>query len=106
MYDTTQANTQPAQEGHSDKVLMAVFSPNGKLVASVSGDHGWGSADPGILKFWDINTGNLLHTLQDVSGVSLFDNVVEFSPDSKLVALKSENTLRVWDVNKGHLNGS
>lgn len=43
----------------------------------------------------------MLHTLHDVSGVSLFDDAVEFSPDSKLVAFKFENTLRVWDVNTG-----
>ena len=101
LWDTTQANAQPAQDGHSDKVLMVVFSPNGKLVASASADHGWTSAHPGILKLWDTNTGNLLHTLQGVSGVSRSDIAVEFSPDSKLVAFRSAITLRVWDVNTG-----
>ncbi|RJE22558.1 wd40 domain protein [Aspergillus sclerotialis] len=100
LWDTAQANPQPAQERHLDKVSMVLFSSNGKLAASVSEDGGWSAASTGSLKIWDIKTGNQQYTLQVDS---LFDSAAGFSPDSKLVAFKSQNILKVWDVNTGAL---
>jgi parallel beta-helix repeat protein len=74
--------------GHTSYVLSVAFSPDGKVLASGSGDT--------TIKLWDVATGTLLRTLQ---GHTDFVFSVAFSPDGKILASGSvDETILLWDV--------
>ena len=90
-------------KGHSESVLSVSFSPDGKALATGSGDN--------TVKLWDLKTGRELHTLKEHSG-GVFS--VSFSPDGKTLATGSQDrTVKLWDVQaarelhtlKGHSDG-
>lgn len=77
--------------GHSYITHSAVFSPNGKIVASASSDR--------TVRVWDVETSRGLKVLK-----GHVDNVrsVIISPDgTKIVSRSDDNTIRVWDVETG-----
>ncbi len=77
---------------HKDIVWGAVFSPDGRRIATASAD--------GTAKVWDASTGDELFTLH----ASTVDGVesVAFSPDGKLLATGSDdNIIRIWDASTG-----
>ncbi len=75
-------------KGHSDIVISAVFSPDGKRIASASDDR--------TVKIWDAGTGKVLVTL---SGHSASVISAVFSPDGKRIASASADySVRVWDL--------
>jgi WD40 repeat protein len=72
-------------------VYAAVFSPDGKRIASASHD--------GTIRIWDAETNICLHTLTDHNGCVY---AAMFSPDSKYIASASEDkTVRIWDAGAG-----
>ncbi|MCF3622376.1 WD40 repeat domain-containing protein [Planktothrix agardhii] len=78
-------------ETHSSLVYSVSFSPDGKTLASGSGDN--------TIKLWDVTTGKEIHTLQGHSSVV---SSVSFSPDGKTLASGSDdNTIKLWDVTTG-----
>ena len=78
-------------EGHSAWINAVVFSPDGQLVASASGDM--------TVRVWEITTGQCYSVLE---GHSNLVNAVVFSPDGQLVASASYDcTVRVWEIATG-----
>ncbi|MEH2449756.1 MAG: AAA-like domain-containing protein, partial [Nostoc sp.] len=78
-------------EGHSDFVNSVVFSPDGKTLASASGDK--------TIKLWNLDTGKEITTLK---GHSDFVYSVVFSPDGKTLASASrDKTIKLWNLDTG-----
>ncbi|MFN6537615.1 MAG: AAA-like domain-containing protein [Nostoc sp. EkiNYC01] len=90
--------TPQVLKGHEAEVWEVAFSPDSRLIASVSGD--------GTAKLWTLD-GKLLKTLK---GHTAAVWRVAFSQDSKMVATGSgDNTVKLWTVDgkllqtlKGH----
>ena len=77
--------------GHTDDVNQAVWSPDGKLLATASADH--------VIHLWDTHTGSQLRILEGHAR-SVID--VTFSPDGRSLASASlDGTIILWDVNSG-----
>src|SRR5262249_14321844 len=78
--------------GPTALVNVIAFSPDGKLLASASDDHG--------VRIWDVQTGRvrLLGEHTDEAWC------IAFSPNGRLLASSSKDkTVRVWDVETGAL---
>jgi len=75
---------------HDDKVKWAVYSPNGKQLATASADK--------TTRLWDAATGKELQRLSHDGNVT----AVSFSPDGKQLATASaDKTARLWDAATG-----
>jgi WD40 repeat protein/tetratricopeptide (TPR) repeat protein len=80
-------------QGHSSRVNSVVFSPDGKNLASASGDN--------TIKLWN-SDGSELNTLK---GHGSAVNSVVFSPDGKILASASDdNTIKLWNPDGTGLN--
>jgi WD40 repeat protein/DNA-binding SARP family transcriptional activator len=77
--------------GHSGNIAHAVFSPDGRLVATSSNDK--------TARIWDVATGETLHTLAGHTEI-VFQSA--FSPDGTLLLTGSlDTTAHLWDVASG-----
>jgi len=76
-------------EGHTNIVYGVDFHPNGTQLASASAD--------GNIHIWDIETGNIVHTL---TGNPFFD--VEFHPNGTQLACASSNGYAIVSLTDSH----
>lgn len=77
--------------GHTNSVISASFSPDGKKLATASADKS--------ARIWDATTGQVLVTLQDHQSEV---NTAVFSPDGTLIVTSSDDhTAIVWDTTSG-----
>jgi WD40 repeat protein len=77
--------------GHTNSVLRAAFSPDGRRLATASADT--------TVKVWDVATGHELFTFRGHRAVV---SGVEFSPDgTRLASSSQDGTVRIWDARPG-----
>ena len=89
IYDAETFDELALLTGHKEEVTVVAFSPDGTKLASGSGFH-----FPGILKLWDVKTGQNINTFQVERGST---DSVSFSPDGKMLAWAN----RLWEVDTG-----
>lgn len=78
---------------HHDTIWSAKFAPDGKTIATTSGD--------GTARIWDLTTGKLRHTLSGHEGIVRH---CTFSNDGlQLFTSGFDRTIRVWDATSGEL---
>ena len=86
--------------GHTKPVYQAVWSPDGKRLATASGD--------GTARVWDVSAGLDTGPQDDreqltLTGHSGAIHSLAFNADgTQLVTASSDRTARVWDVRNGH----
>ena len=82
-------------EGHSEAVLNVSFSPDGKALASASGDT--------TVRIWDLETETPLFTCE---GHKHWVLLVAFSPDcSKVASGGMDNNIIIWNATTGEQIG-
>jgi len=80
---------------HREYVPSVVFSPDGTILANVSGN----DKGPYVIQLWNVNTGRGLRTW--TASQSLASSVA-FSPDGKMLASEDGNdSVKLWNVSTG-----
>src|SRR5262245_3833504 len=95
VHDWPSGKKRVVLEGHGARVWTAAFSPDGKLLASCTGEYSQPQV-PGEVKLWDLETGKEKASLEGHKNL-VFG--VTFSPDGKyLLSTCWDGTVKVWDV--------
>jgi WD40 repeat protein len=93
LWDVHTGQISAVLEGHTSWVRSAVFSHDGRHIASGSNDK--------TVRLWDAHTGQISAVLEGHAGEV---NSVVFSLDGRHVASGSDdNTVRLWDAHTGHI---
>lgn len=112
LYDITSGKVLHEIVAHDGPIYGAAFSPDGKILALVSGNRfrHYG-AESGKLRLIDVASGKVT---EQVEAHSNWATAVAFSPDGKSLATGSmDKTVKLWNVNplkervslRGHIDG-
>jgi WD40 repeat protein len=84
-------------EGHTLPIWSIEFSPDGKTLAS--------GGDDGIVRLWDVTSGEMLHTLEDDYALQVSD--ITFNPNGTELAVAghqgSLDRVWIWNLKTGDL---
>ena len=98
LWDAQTGELRRTFTAHKDAINSVAFSPDGKVLASGSGDlyarDASGSKDKTI-RLWDVETGTLRRTLPAQKNEVL---CVAFSPDGKVLAASQDKIIQLWDM--------
>ncbi len=84
-----------ALKGHRDSLTSICWDPKSEKIVT-------GSMDNTAI-IWDINSGNILHTLKGHKGRFNRITSVAWHPSGKYIAtLSTDNTVRIWDAETGN----
>jgi len=87
LWDVATGKITATLQGHSRGCYAVVFSPDGKTLASGSGDT--------TVKLWDVATGKETATLSGHAGEV---SSITFSPDGKTLATVDGQRVKLWDL--------
>jgi WD40 repeat protein len=101
LWDPETGTLRTVLSGHVGMVLNAVFSPDGRLIATSGHDYEGTESLESSVKLWDARTGVLKHQLTGHK-----DTIIDlaFSPDGTMLGTASrDQTVKLWDVSTGEL---
>jgi WD40 repeat protein/serine/threonine protein kinase len=93
LHESYNGHPPPLMElsGHGDAILSAAFCPDGRHALTASEDE--------TLKYWDLRTGTVVHTL---SGHKRWVIGCAVSPDgNRALSAGDDGTVRLWDLKAG-----
>jgi WD40 repeat protein len=103
VWDVVSGRSLHVLRGHTHPITALVFSPDGKTLASGTGQYRHAEA-PGEVKVWDVATGKQLALIQGHAG---FVSSLAFTADGKTLASGSwDRTVKLWDVATGNEQAS
>jgi WD40 repeat protein len=100
LWDVATGDRITTFDRHSSFINSVAFSPDGRWLASASGDYEASASDDRTVKLWDVATGDCITTFE---GHSNSVDSVTFSPDSSRLASASGDlvSVKLWDVSTG-----
>jgi WD40 repeat protein len=94
LWDAATLTPKAVQPGHTQQIVVAAFSPDGRIVATSGRDR--------TVRFWEPRTGKLIRTIETPTNAC---RSLVFTPDGKtLVAANGygvEGEVRFWEVETG-----